>query len=237
MLDNITLLWNLMSFENSQFIADIFWYAGLLILVIWMSIRDDIKSMKVVTIALVFWTCNYVLLWLDTAVIASMIWFARMYFSFHFKWSMPAFYFTAVLTLVFWIYTFEWIISSLPILASIFAIISFQLLSGIKMRWMLFLCSILRLVYMLHVQNIPWIINEMIMLCIIGTTIYKMYLLHWESISVKQLLRNFIHKKRWLIRQRIDFERFIVFRDRKRYLSDDFSHVYEWDSSDLKSTL
>ena len=229
------ILENISRINWYDFTAQWIWIIAVAILLYGLSQRDDIRSIKIVSLSMVFWSINYAMLWLISALLVTFIGFIRMYFSLKFKWNMYAFAFLLFLTSIAWYFSFDGTWSAmLPIASSVLWIIGFQLFSWIAMRLILLSWSFLWLLYTIHVQNIPWIINEVFVQLIMISTILRMYLWEEDKVSLKQKVRVLISKQTWKMRSRIDFGSFIIFRDRKRYLNDDFNHVYEWDEEQLK---
>jgi hypothetical protein len=229
------LLWGTLYF----LLAQIIWFIAVGILLYGLSQRDDVRSIKIVSLSMVFWSLNYILLWLTWALLVTLIWFVRMYFSLKYKGNMYAFSLLLALTWIAAIFSFEWdFISVLPIMSSVCGIVWFQLFSWIKMRIILLTWSMFWFVYVIAVNNIPGIINEVLVQMIMIITIIKMYLWEDQTMTIRQKIRFLISKKAKNIRPRIDFWSFLVVRDRKRFLNDEFNNiVYEDGSDELKTTL
>ncbi len=218
-----------------NFTAQIVGFIAVWILLYGLSQKDDIKSIKIVTVSLLFWAINYALLWLISALLVTFIGFIRMYFSLRYKWNMYAFSFLLALIFLSWYFSYDGtIISMLPIIASLFWIVAFQLYSWVKMRLILLFSWFLWLAYWIMVENITLIINEVLVGLVMISTIIRMEFWEEDKISLRQKVKILISKRTWKMRPRVDFERFLIFRDRKRYLNDDFNHVYEWDEAQLK---
>lgn len=219
-------------------LAQISGFVAVWILLYGLSQKDDVKSIKIITVSALFWMINYILLGLIGAILATLIAFVRMYFSLKYKGNMKAFTFLLLITFVVWYFSYDGnIISSLPIIASVAGIVGFQIYSGIKMRLILLSSSFLWLYYSIEAQNISGVINELLVELVMLSTIVRLYLDSNNGITVRERIRILMSQKTGKMRPRIDFWRFVIFRDRKRYLSDDFSYVYEWDEQQLKSTL
>lgn len=230
----ISLIWEKLSY----FIANLSWIIAVWILLYGLSQKDDVKSIKIVTISIIFWTINYALLGLISALLATGIACVRMYCSLKFKWNMKVFSFLLVITFIAGYFSFDGsIISSLPIIASVAGIVWFQVYSWIKMRLILLCSSFLWLVYSIKVGNTTGIINEILVELVMISTILRMHFWEDDKITLRQKVRIFLSQKSGTMRPRIDFGRYLVFRDKKRYLNDDFTAVYEWDERQLKSTL
>lgn len=203
-------------------LAQWFWILWIGVLLFAFYQKDDIRSMKFVTVALLVWIVHYLMLGMDGAVYASIIGLMRMYCSFKYKWSKKALYIVIFITLIFWVISYDWFLSTLPIIASLIAILAFQIFHWMKMRISLLVCSFLRLYYMIAQWSVPWIVNELISELILILTIIRMYV--WESDELsfpKKLLQKIKYTlSRAKPRRRVDFWRFVIFRDKKRYLED-----------------
>ncbi len=230
----ISYIW---SFDRYDILAQSSWIMGVCILLYGLSQKDDIKSIKIVTISMIFWSINYAMLGLFSALLVTGIGFLRMYCSLKYKGNIYAF--TLLLWLIFlaWYFSFDGqFITLLPVFSSVLGIIGFQLYSWITMRLILLWWSMLWLVYVIAVWNIPGIINEVLVQCIMISTILRIAFWEEDKISLRQKVRILLSKNTWKMRPRVDFERFLIFRDRKRYLNDDFTAVYEGDEKIFQKT-
>jgi len=209
-------------------IAQWFWITGICVLLYAFIQRDDIRTKQLVTIALVAWMWHYLLLEMTWAVYATLIALLRMYFSLKHKWNKYALAFVFFLTALFWYISYDWVISVLPILASVIAILAYLVFNWLTMRISLLIVSFLWLYYMIMQQSIPWIVNEVLSEIILVITIVKIYLDEHKELSLSQ---TFVQKIKYIlqarkVRKRRDFWRFMIFRDRKKYLEEN-NIVYE----------
>ena len=146
------LLW----LEVYGIVAQVFWIFWLCVLLFAFMQKDDIRTKKLMTFALSFWFIHYSLLWLTWAMCANAIGLLRMYFSLKHPWNKIAVAFTFCLTLWVWFVLYDWLVSILPIIASLVWIVSFQLLRWIPMRIWLIVVSLLWLCYTIINGSIPW---------------------------------------------------------------------------------
>ncbi len=220
------MMWEIADFLWGNFydiVTQSFGILGIWVLLFAFYQKDDIKSMKLVTVAIIVWMIHYFMLGgMEWAIYASIIGLIRMYCSFKYKWSRIALYSVIGLTLVFWIVSYDGVISTLPIIASLIAILAFQVFHWIKMRLALLICSFLRLYYMIVQWSVPWIINEILVEIILITTIIRIYITESEEYSFpKSLLQKIKYKlSRKHPRRRVDFWKFIIFRDKKKYFEE-----------------
>ncbi len=214
--------------EIFDIMAQWFWISGIIVLLYAYIQKDDIRTKQLVTIALVAWMWHYFLLEMTWAVYATLIALLRMYFSLKHKWNKYALVFIFFLTALFWFITYDWVISILPIIAGVIAILAYLVFNGLIMRVSLLIVSVLWLYYMVAQQSVPGIVNEVLSEIILIITIVKIYLDEHKEFSLSQ---TFIDKLKYSlrsrkVRKRRDFGRFMIFRDRKKYLEDN-NIVYE----------
>lgn len=207
--------------------AQAIWIIAIWVIIYGFTQKDDVRSMKLVTISWTLWLINYLMLWLEAAAYAAIIALLRMYFSFYYKWNKIALYFIISLTLILGYVSYDGLVSILPIIASIWAIFAFQVFHGLQMRIIILLCSFMWLYYMLVVWNTPWIVSELISEVVLLMTIYKIYTLDKETPTLKEQILLHLRRFRERPRRRVDFGRFIIFRDKKRYLDDELDILYE----------
>jgi len=203
----------------TEFIANTSWYIAIAILIYGFLQKDDIRSIKIISLSTIFWAINYALLWLYWALIATAIAALRMYFSLKYKWKIWAISTILILNIVFWFFVYTWIVSVLPIIAGIISVLAYQIYSWITMRLYLVSFSLTWMTYMIIVWNIPGIINEIITISVLCFTIYKMSIGDLDKMTYKQKLLLII--KRVKSRAAVDFGRFGVLRDVKRYFNKD----------------
>ena len=77
-------------------------------------------------------------------------------------------------------------------------------------------------------QSIPGLVNEILVIIILITTIIKIYIDEHKDLSLSQI---FVQKLKYPFqmnkkRKRVDFGRFMIFRDKKKYLEEN-NIVYE----------
>lgn len=188
------------------------------------SIKDDKKLIKVLCISNIFWILHFFLLWNIWALIATIVAMIRLLLSFKYKKSYTAFAFVAFLSLFLWYISYEWYISLFPIIATILASYGFLFLEKTALRIVLIIVSTMWLFYHIQTGSISWIINEVIVQGTLCLTIYRFiyererfsYDLDNGKISWRdRILAQF--KKKSKLRTRIDFWRFAIFRDRRRF--------------------
>ena len=190
--------------------------------------KDDFRTKQLVTIALFVWLWHYLLLEMSWAVYATLITMLRMYFSIKHKWNKYALVFIFLITAIVGAITYDGIISILPLIASFISILAYQVFNWFAMRMSLLIVSFIWLYYMIIQQSIPWIANEILSEIILIITMIKIYLDEHKELSIREsLMQKFKYALRnRKVRKRRDFWRFMIFRDRKKYLEDN-NIVYE----------
>ncbi len=214
--------------EIFEIIAQWFWVAWILVLLFAFTQKDDFRTKQLVVIAILVWLWHYILLEMDWAIYASLIALVRMYFSIYHARNKFGIGLVFFLTWILWFISYDGIVSILPIIASILSILAYQVFNWFSMRVALLFWSFLWLYYMLIQQSIPWVVNEILAQIILVVTLIKIYLDEHKEQSIPQA---FIQKIKYIlnsrkIRKRRDFWRFMIFRDRKKYLEDN-NIVYE----------
>lgn len=224
----MTFLYPLFEKGVSLFLENPFWqtvgFIAMFIIFYAFSIKDDKKLIKVLCASNIFWILHFFLLWNIWALIATIVAMIRLLLSFKYKKSYTAFAFVAFLSLFLWYISYEWYISLFPIIATILASYGFLFLEKTALRIVLIMVSTMWLFYHIQTGSISWIINEVIVQGTLCLTIYRFiyererfsYDLDNGKISWRdRILAQF--KKKPKLRTRIDFWRFAIFRDRRRF--------------------
>ncbi|MCD5380400.1 YgjV family protein [Candidatus Gracilibacteria bacterium] len=211
-----------------EIIAQGFGVAGILVLLFAFTQKDDFRTKQLVVIAIIVWLGHYILLEMEGAIYASLIALVRMYFSIYYPRNKFGIALVFFLTVALGFMSYDGIVSILPIIASILSILAYQVFNGFSMRVSLLLGSFLWLYYMIALQSIPGVVNEILAEIILVVTLIKIYLDEHKEQSIPQ---EFVQKIKYIlnsrkIRKRRDFGRFTIFRDKKKYLEDN-NIVYE----------
>ncbi len=204
------------------------WFIAMFIIIYAFTIKDDTTLIKVLSFSNIFWILHFFLLWNIWALIATCVAMIRLFLSLRYKKNLKALLFVAFLSIFLGYFSYEGYISLFPIIATILASYAFFYLEKTWLRVFLLAVSAMWLYYHLNTGSISWVINEVIVLCTLCITIYRFtyekerYSYNTETGRItwrKRILLQFTKKPK--LRQRIDFWRFAIFRDRRRFETPD----------------
>lgn len=201
------------------FLTNPFWQTFSLtwMFLVWLAFlnEDDLKTIKLLFIANIFWGLSYFLLESYAGFIACIIWWIRMYLSMKYKRNFKAFIIIIIVTIITWILTFSSIYSLLPIIWTFIWTYSFFYFSWIKLRIWCIIISFLLLIYNIYIWSIWWIINEVVVEILIIFTI-----IHY--LKINNFFTNIMLKVHTIIDpyKNFDYWHFIVvkFKDKKRII-------------------
>ena len=191
-------------------LTQITWFFGMFTILIGYFQKDDKEVKKYFLISAIFWWAHFYMLWVYSWLAAIVIWVARILLSLKFKKSKYAFLFIVISTLIIWFFTFDWIVSMLPIVASLTGAYSYFYLEKIKLRLVMAFNSWMYLIYNYFVWSISWVVNEILVQVILGFTIYRMIHPQWWTKYYLAKLRSLIHKNS----EDIDYDRFVFIQDK-----------------------
>jgi len=224
----MTFLYPLFEKGVSLFLENPLWqiigFIAMFIIFYAFSIKDDKKLIKVLCTSNIFWILHFFLLWNIWALIATIVAMVRLLLSFKYRKNLLALLFVSFLSIFLWYFSYEWYISLLPIIATILASYGFLYLEKMGLRIVLIMVSAMWLLYHIKTWSISWVINELVVQGTLCLTIYR-FIYEKERFSYdldngKITWRNRIlaqFKKKPKLRTRIDFWRFAIFRDRRRF--------------------
>jgi len=215
-------------------LTQITWFFGMFTILIGYFQKDDKEVKKYFLISAIFWGAHFYMLWVYSWFAAIVIWVARIILSLKFKRSKYAFLFIIISTVIIWFFTFDGIVSMLPIVASLTWAYSYFYLEKLKLRFVMLFNSWMYLVYNFFVGSISWVVNEVLVQVILGFTIYRMIHPEWGSRYYLKKLWGFIKRNR----DRPDYDRFIFVRDKILELrKKSGKHVNTFIEFDLKDLL
>lgn len=200
------------------------WFIAMIIIFYAFTIKDDRKLIKILTFSNIFWIAHFYLLGNIWALIATLVAMIRLFLSLKYKRNITALAFVAFLSISLGYISYEWYLSLFPIVATILASYAFFYLEKAGLRIFLMLVSMMWLYYHTQTWSISWVINEVIVLGTLCLTVYR-FIYEKERFSYdmddgkiswrKRILLQF--KKKPKLRRRLDFWRFAIFRDRRRF--------------------
>ncbi len=179
--------------------------------------KDDFTVKKLMLLSSLFWGTHFYLLGVYSWLAAVIIFVFRIILSVKFQRNFKAFIAIIVVTLISWYFTFDWLLSLLPVITSLSWAYSFFFLEKVKLRIMMMFNSSTWLIYHVYIGSISWVMNEIFTQMILVATIYRMLHPEWGSNYYATKIRNILRKKR-----KIDYDRFIFLHDRLNYYRNKF---------------
>lgn len=171
--------------------------------------KEDTFVKKFMMVSVFFWGVHYFLLWIMTGVAIIIIWYIRLILSTKYKKSRRSFVFIICITLLSWLYTYSWIISLLPVIASILATYAFFFLEQIRLRISFIWVSLLWLIHNLSIWAIAGILNEIMVQVVLIFTVYRMAHPEWGMRYYSQKIADILLQK-----SKPDYDRYIFVRDK-----------------------
>ena len=194
--------------ENA-ILAQISGFIALTITLIAFLQKEDTYVKKLMIVSVFFWGIHYLLLWIMTWVMIIVIWYVRLILSVKYNKNIRAFLFIVALTLVSTYFTYEGIMSLLPVIASLSSAYAFFYLEKIKLRLTFIWGSFLWLIYNIHIWTLSGIINEVMVLSVLSFTVYRMAHPEWGMRYYSQKIADILLQK-----SKPDYDRFIFVRDK-----------------------
>lgn len=194
---------------DAHFFAEATGFLGMIIVLTAYLQKDDFTVKKLMLLSSFFWGIHFYILGVYAWLAAIIIWFIRILLSFKYQKNVKAFWFVVVLSLCTVYFTYDWIASLLPVVASISWAYGYFFLERIKLRLAMLFNSILWLFYNFYIGSVSGIINEVLILIILIATVYRMAHpeggMHYYSGKIADIL---------LQRSKPDYDRYIFIRDR-----------------------
>jgi len=173
------------------------WIVAMLILLYWLTFKDDKKTVQIIMISLIFWIMHFVFMWIYSAAIVTVIWLIRLILSMRYKWNKKVFSWVIVAVLITWFYTYENYYSLLPMIAAIISAYWFFFLDKIKLRLFMYITSIFWFIFNMWNWLIWWIVNEIIAQIILLTAMYKMIHDEWKNVYIIDKVFSIFHKPKF----------------------------------------
>lgn len=206
-------------------LAQSLWFVAMIIWILWLLVLDDRKTIKIFIASWVFWMLHFIFLWNVAALWATIIGITRLILSLKYQKNMYVLSWILVISIIFWFFSFDGtLLSLLPLIATSISSYWFFFLEKAWLRVLLWFVSLLWLMYHLNTGSMSWVVNEVIVQWTILLSIYRFiftkerYSYNTETGRIswrKRILLQFTKKPR--IRKRIDFWRFAIYRDKRRF--------------------
>jgi hypothetical protein len=171
--------------------------------------KDDYTVKKLMLLSSLFWGTHFYMLWVYSWLAAIVIWVLRLLLSLKFQRSYKAFVLIIFVTIITWYFTFDGILSLLPVITSLSGAYSFFFLEKIQLRLAMMFNSSIWLIYHISIWSVSWVMNESFTQVILIATVYRMLHPEWWSRYYTTKIKSFLW--RW---NRPDYDRFIFIHDR-----------------------
>ncbi len=201
------------------------WFIAMIIGISGFLVLDDKKTIKIFILSSIFWMLHFIFLWNYWALWATIIGTARLFLSLKYQKNVKVLLWVVWVSVLFWFVSFDGsVLSLLPLIATAVSSYWFFFLEKAQLRVLLWFVSLMWLTYHFNTWSMSWVTNELIVQCTIVYSIYKFvfskerYSYNTETGKIswrKRILLQLKRKPR--LRQRIDFWRFAILRDKRRF--------------------
>lgn len=180
---------------------------------VWIAFlyKDDLKTIKILFIASIFWWLQYLLLESYAGLLATIIWALRLYLSMKYKKNIKVFIFMIIVIAITWVISFKDNYSLLPILWSLIWAYSFFFFSWIILRIWCLSISIIWLIYGIHIWSIWWVINEVVVEILILFAIYNYIWVNWYRLLYVSKIKSIFQPYR-----EIDYWHYTIVKDKNK---------------------
>lgn len=185
------------------------WFLAMITILIAYFQKDDYTVKKLMLLSALFWGTHFYLLGVYSWLAAVVIWVFRLILSIKFEKSFKAFILIVCVTLITGFFTFDGILSLLPVLTSLTWAYSFFFLEKVKLRLAMLFNSSTWLVYHISIGSVSGIMNEVFTQVILIATVYRMMHPEGGTHYYANKIKNIIWK-----RKRVDYDRYIFLHDR-----------------------
>ncbi len=171
-----------------------FWFLWMGIILYGFFQTDDRKAKIIIATSMIAWILHFYFMGLTTAFVAGCIWFVRMILSFKYQKNKYVFSWIVIVLILFWIYTYEWLLQLIPIFTSILGTFAFIFLEKLQLRIAMLVGSFWWLIYNIQVWSLWWMTNEVLTQFILLTTIFRM-LSQWGHVHhYREVIHDILHK-------------------------------------------
>jgi hypothetical protein len=175
-------------------LAQIFWFLAMFVAFIWLLQKNDKNTIKIIIISSMLWVIHFYLMWIYSAMAASIVWIARLVLSLKFKKNKIVFFWVIIAFAIMWLTTYENKLSLLPIIGSSISAYWYFFLEWFRLRLFIFISSILWLTFSINAQSIWWIINEIISQLILIFVMYKLIRESWKRLNILEKIASIFRK-------------------------------------------
>lgn len=189
-------------------------FLAMFVWILWFLVQNDRTTVKIFILSCIFWLWHFYLLGNWGAFWATFIGFIRLILSLKYQKSISILVWVLACSLAYGVYSFDGkVISTLPLLATAISSYGFFFLEKIRLRILLAGVSLLWFTYHLNTGSMSGILNEIIVQC----TIWYSVLLFATWHEKKQKILERLKAKIWRAPARLNFGRYVFFRDKDRF--------------------
>lgn len=206
----------------------------------WMAVilmaylqKDDTSVKKLMLLSSLFWGTHFYLLGVYSGLAAVIIWIIRLCLSIKYEKSKNAFLFIFCITIMTGFFTFDGILSLLPIITSITGAYGYFFFKGLQLRYIMLFNSGTWLCYNFFIGSVSGVINESLVQIILIATIYRMMHPEWGTHYYANKIKQILWKTR-----RPDYDRFVFIHDRvSSYRKKLWTHFHQILHTDLRKCI
>jgi hypothetical protein len=180
---------------------------------VWIAFlyKDDLKTIKMLFIANLFWWFLFFSLESYAGLVAIIISSLRLYLSIKYKKNIKVFLFLLLIISISWIIVYDSYYSLLPIIGSFIWAYSFFFFSWVLLRIWCLALSIIWLIYSMYIWSIWWVLNEIIVEILIIMIIYKYVWINWYKILFMSRIKSIFNPY-----QNVDYWHYTIVKDKDK---------------------
>ncbi|MCH8518699.1 YgjV family protein [Candidatus Gracilibacteria bacterium] len=195
-------------------LGQILGFTAMLIGITGFIVQEDRVTIKIFIVSTIFWLLHFLFLANWGAFGATIIGLTRLVLSLKYQKSWRVLSGVVCASILFGMISFDGkLLSILPLIATAVSSYGFFFLQKIQLRLLLGVVSCMWFTYHLQTGSLSGVINEIIVLCTIVYSIYLFITRRERKILLKERI-NFLFGK---IPKRINYGRYIYFRDKNRF--------------------
>ncbi len=184
-------------------------FLAMIIVLIAYFQKDDKSVKKLMLLSSLFWGTHFYLLGVYSGLAATIIWIVRLLLSMKYARSFRAFLSIVIITLITGYFTFDGLLSLLPIMTSLTGAYSYFFLEKVKLRLAMMFNSSSWLVYHVYIGSLSGVVNEIFTQIILLATVYRMMHPDGGTKYYAAKIRNILSKT-----SKPDYDRFIFVHDK-----------------------
>lgn len=195
-------------------LAQWLWFAAMFVGFFGYATTDDKKTIQIFIGANAVWMLHFLFMANFWALGATIIGFTRLVLSLKYKKNVKVLIGVIVASMIFGAFTFDGqFISILPLIATAVSTYWFFFLEKLQLRIFLLFISGMWFTYHLGTGSISGVLNEVIVVILIGISVFKFTFGTERAPYLRERIRNVLRKRP----TRPDFDRFMFLRDKDRF--------------------